>query len=44
MAEVIKHGAIRDAALFELLERDLERVLALADPELVLDVLERRWR
>jgi shikimate kinase/3-dehydroquinate synthase len=39
MAEVIKHGAIRDAALFDLLERDLERVLALADPELTLEVL-----
>jgi len=41
MAEVIKHGAIRDAALFELLERDLERVMALGDPDLVLDVLEQ---
>ena len=41
MAEVIKHGAIRDPALFELLERDLERVMSLAEPELVLEVLER---
>jgi 3-dehydroquinate synthase len=41
MAEVIKHGAIRDAALFERLERDLERVLALDDEALLLDVLER---
>jgi 3-dehydroquinate synthase len=41
MAEVIKHGAIRDAALFELLERDLERVLALEDPELTLAVLDQ---
>jgi 3-dehydroquinate synthase len=41
MAEVIKHGAIRDAALFELLERDLERVMGLEDPGLVLDVLEQ---
>ena len=44
MAEVIKHGAIRDAALFEQLERDLERVLALEDEALVLDVLERAVR
>lgn len=41
MAEVIKHGAIRDGALFELLERELERVLALEDEALLLDVLER---
>jgi len=41
MAEVVKHGAIRDAVLFERLERDLERVLALRDEALVLDVLER---
>jgi 3-dehydroquinate synthase len=41
MAEVIKHGAIRDAALFERLEGDLERVMSLEDPELVLEVLER---
>jgi 3-dehydroquinate synthase len=41
MAEVIKHGAIRDAALFELLERELERVLSLEDPALLLEVLER---
>jgi 3-dehydroquinate synthase len=41
MAEVIKHGAIRDAALFDLLERELERILALADPQLTLDVLEQ---
>ncbi len=44
MAEVIKHGAIRDAGLFELLERDLERVMALEDPGLVLEVLERAVR
>jgi 3-dehydroquinate synthase len=41
MAEVIKHGAIRAPALFELLERDIERVMALADPALVIDVLEQ---
>jgi 3-dehydroquinate synthase len=41
MAEVIKHGAIRDAGLFERLEGELERVLALEDEALVLDVLER---
>ena len=41
IAEVIKHGAIRDAALFELLERDVERVLALEDPELTLAVLDQ---
>jgi len=41
MAEVIKHGAIRDAGLFERLERDLERVMSLEEPELVLEVLER---
>jgi 3-dehydroquinate synthase len=41
MAEVIKHGAIRDPALFERLERELERVLALEDEALLLDVLER---
>jgi 3-dehydroquinate synthase len=44
MAEVIKHGAIRDALLFERLERDLERVLALEEPGLVLEVLERAVR
>jgi 3-dehydroquinate synthase len=44
IAEVIKHGAIRDAALFELLERDLERVMALEDEGLVLEVLERAVR
>jgi 3-dehydroquinate synthase len=41
MAEVIKHGAIRDPELFELLERDLERVMSLAEPDRVLEVLER---
>jgi shikimate kinase/3-dehydroquinate synthase len=41
MAEVIKHGAVRDPALFELLERKLERAMALEDEGLVLDVLER---
>ena len=40
LAEVIKHGAIRDAALFERFERDVERVLAL-EPEATLDVLAR---
>jgi 3-dehydroquinate synthase len=41
MAEVIKHGAIRDPALFELLERDLERAMSLEEPDLVLEMLER---
>jgi len=40
LVEVIKHGVIRDVALFERFERDLERVLDLeAGP--TLDVLER---
>jgi 3-dehydroquinate synthase len=40
LVEVIKHGVIRDVALFERFERDLERVLELeAGP--TLDVLER---
>jgi len=40
LAEVIKHGAIRDAALFERFERDVERVLEL-EPGPTLDVLAR---
>jgi 3-dehydroquinate synthase len=40
LVEVIKHGAILDAALFERFERDLERILAL-EPGPTLDVLER---
>jgi 3-dehydroquinate synthase len=40
LVEVIKHGVIRDAALFERFERDVERVLDL-EPEPTLDVLER---
>jgi 3-dehydroquinate synthase len=40
LVEVIKHGVIRDAALFERFERDVERVLAL-EPGPTLDVLER---
>jgi 3-dehydroquinate synthase len=43
LAEVIKHGAIRDLALFERLERDVERVLDL-EPGPALDVLERSCR
>jgi 3-dehydroquinate synthase len=39
-AEVVKHAAIRDAALFEALERDAERLLDL-DPAVLLPVLER---
>jgi 3-dehydroquinate synthase len=39
MAEVIKHAVIWDPALFELLERDLERILEL-DEELLIPVLE----
>lgn len=40
MAEVIKHAAIWDAALFSRLEEDLERLLDL-EPELLLPILER---
>ena len=40
LAEMIKHGAIRDAALFERFERDVEAVLDL-EPGPTLDVLER---
>jgi 3-dehydroquinate synthase len=40
LVEVIKHGVIRDAALFERFERDLERILDL-EPGPSLDVLER---
>jgi len=40
LVEVIKHGVIRDAALFERFERDVERVLEL-EPGPTLDVLER---
>ncbi len=39
-AEVVKHAAIRDAHLFERLERELERLLAL-EPEVLIPVLER---
>ena len=39
-AEVIKHGAIRDAKFFEWLEREYKRVLAL-DPEAVAHVVRR---
>lgn len=40
MAEIIKAGAIWDPELFERLERDLERALAL-DVEVLLPVVER---
>ena len=40
LVEVIKHGVIRDVALFERFERDIERVLDL-EPGPTLDVLER---
>ena len=40
LAEVIKHAAIRDEALFARLERDLPRILAL-EPEVLLPMLER---
>jgi 3-dehydroquinate synthase len=40
LVEVIKHGVIRDVALFERFERDVERVLDL-EPAAILDVLER---
>ena len=39
-AEVIKHGAIRDAVFFEWLEREYKRVLAL-DPDAVAHVVRR---
>jgi 3-dehydroquinate synthase len=39
-AEVIKHGAIRDTAFFEWLEREFKRVLAL-DSEAVAHVVRR---
>jgi 3-dehydroquinate synthase len=39
-AEVIKHGAIRDAKFFEWLEREHRKVLAL-DPEAVAHVVRR---
>lgn len=44
MAEVVKHGAIRDAALFERLEAEIEGLLELRDPELALQVLEQAVR
>ncbi len=40
LVEVIKHGVIRDLALFERFERDIERILDL-EPGPTLDVLER---
>ncbi len=40
LAEMIKHGAIRDASLFERFERDVEAILDL-EPGPTLDVLER---
>ncbi|MFN8625443.1 MAG: 3-dehydroquinate synthase [Candidatus Binatia bacterium] len=40
LAEVIKYGAILDAELFTLLERDLDRVLAL-DDALIRNVVRR---
>jgi shikimate kinase/3-dehydroquinate synthase len=40
LAEVIKHGVIRDAALFERFEREAEAIAAL-EPGPLLDVLER---
>jgi 3-dehydroquinate synthase len=40
LAEVIKYGAIRDAALFGRLERDLERLLAL-EPKSLAAVIAR---
>ncbi len=40
MAEVIKHAAIRDAALFARLEEDLDAVLAL-EPRILVPILAR---
>jgi 3-dehydroquinate synthase len=40
MAELIKHGAIRDAGFFEWLEASLEGVMAL-EPEFLIPALER---
>jgi 3-dehydroquinate synthase len=39
-AEVVKHAAIRDADLFERLERDAEALFAL-DPQVLIPVIER---
>lgn len=40
MAELIKHGAIRDEAFFEWLEAELEGLMNL-EPELLIEALER---
>lgn len=40
LAEIIKHGAIRDPALFERFERDVERILE-GEPAAILDALAR---
>ena len=40
MAELIKHGAIRDESFFEWLETELEGLMQL-DPELLIPALER---
>ncbi len=40
MAELIKHGAIRDESFFEWLEAELEGLMQL-DPELLIPALER---
>jgi 3-dehydroquinate synthase len=40
MAELIKHGAIRDAAFFQWLETELEGLMSL-EPELLIPALER---
>jgi 3-dehydroquinate synthase len=40
LAEVIKHAAIADEALFRALETDLDRILGL-DPAVVVPILER---
>jgi len=43
MGEVIKHGVIRDAAYFEFLEKDIDRILAL-EPEAIGRVVEGSCR
>jgi len=43
LAEVVKHAVIRDAALFEMLERDAARILA-RDPAVLEDVVARNVR
>ncbi len=43
MAEVVKHGVIRDAELFGFIEENLERILG-RDPELLAELVARNCR